>query len=188
MSQLEERSAGTGGTETDSTVGETKKKVEEGAAQAMETARTQAGQATDRLRQTVDDRSTDLGRRAGSMAEAMRRTSEELRAQGKESEASLNDRAVGVVERVGGYLEETDAQRMMSQAEDFGRRRPWLVALAGASVGLLGARLLKSSAQRRSQSGDSVRTLGPRPGYEGVGSTYPPEGSPSAALATGSRP
>lgn len=188
MSQLEERPAGTGGAQDDSMIGETKKKVEEGAGQAMETARTHAGQATDRVRQTVDDRSTDLGRRASSMAQAMRKASEELRSQGKESEASLNDRAVGIVERLGSYLEETDAQRMMSQAEEFGRRRPWVLALAGAGVGLLGARLLKSSAQRRSPGGESMRTLGPRPGYEGVGHPYPPEGPPSSALSTGSRP
>lgn len=184
MSQLEQRHAQAGATEGDSMVAETKHKVEETAGQAVETARSQAGQATDRLRRTVDQRSTDLGHRAGSMAQAMRKTSEELRAQGKESEASLNDRALDVVERVGRYLEEADARRMVSEAQDFGRRRPWVMALAGAGIGLLGARLLKSSASR-SPSGDTPRTLGPRPGYQSTGATSPAGGSPSPAISGG---
>ncbi|HEU4448506.1 MAG TPA: hypothetical protein VFR63_00820 [Gaiellaceae bacterium] len=194
MTQMEQRSADASGSQGDSMVAETKEKVQEGAGQAMETARSQASQATDRLRRTVDERSTDLGRRAGSMAQAMRKTSVELRAQGKESEASLNDRAAGIAERVGGYLEEADAQQMMSQVQDFGRRRPWVMALAGAGVGLVGARLLKSSASR-SSGRDSSRTLEPRPGYEsvgtgyeGVGTGYAAGGSPSSALSPGSRP
>jgi ElaB/YqjD/DUF883 family membrane-anchored ribosome-binding protein len=187
MSQLEQSHAQAGATEGDSMVAETKHKVEQGAGQAVETARSQAGQATERLRRTVDERSTDLGRRAGSMAQAMRKTSEELRGQGKESEASLNDRALDVVERVGRYLEEADARRMMSEAQDFGRRRPWVMALAGAGIGLVGARLLKSSASR-SPGGDMPQTLGPRPGYQGVGAAAPEGASPSAAVSTGSRP
>lgn len=187
MSQLEQRPAQAGGTEGDSMVAETKHNLQEGAGQAVEAARGQAGQATDRVRRTVDERSSDLGRRAGSMAQAMRRTSEELRSQGKESEASLNDRALDVVERVGRYLEEADARQMLSQAEDFGRRRPWLMALAGAGIGLLGARLVKSSATR-SQGADSPRTLGPRPGYQSAGASYPAGGSPSSALPTGGKP
>ena len=187
MSQPEQRPVQAGGTEGDSMVAEAKHKVEKGAGQAVETARSQAGQATDRLRRTVDERSTDLGRRAGSMAQAMRKTSEELRAQGNESEASLNDRALDVVERVGRYLEEADARRMVSEAQDFGRRRPWALALAGAGIGLLGARLLKSSASR-SPSGDMPRTLGPRPGYRSTGATSPAGGSASAAVSAGGWP
>lgn len=187
MTQMDQRSAEAGGTQGDSIVAETKQKVQEGAGQAVETARSQASQATDRVRRTVDERSTDLGRRAGSVAQAMRKTSEELRVEGKESEASLNDRAAGIAERVGGYLEETDAQQMMNQVQDFGRRRPWVMVLAGAGIGLLGARLLKSSASH-SPSGDSAVTLGSRPGYETVGTGYGGGASPPSALSTGGRP
>lgn len=52
---------------------------------------------------------------------------------------------------MGGYLTEADADRMLRDAEDFGRRQPMAVLGIGLAVGFVASRFLKASSQRRYQ-------------------------------------
>ena len=129
-------------TEADSTAGQAKEQAKQQAQQAR-------SQATDKLREQVDQRSTQAGQRAGSTAADVRSVAEELRKQGKDQPAKLAEQAAARVERVGGYLEAADADRILRDVEDFGRQKPWAVALPGLALGFVAARFLKASSSER---------------------------------------
>jgi hypothetical protein len=108
-----------------------------------------AGQAKGQLRSQVDQRSTDAGERVASTAEDVRAVGEELRRQGKDQPAKLADQAAERAERLGSYLTESDADRILRDVEDFGRRQPWAVVVGGLALGFVGSRFLKASSRQR---------------------------------------
>jgi ElaB/YqjD/DUF883 family membrane-anchored ribosome-binding protein len=148
--------------------GQAQDKLHDAADQAREQASKATGQAKSRVREQVDQRSTDFGGRAKGTADDLRSVSEQLRNQGKDQPARLADQAAEQIERAGGYLERSDADRLLSDLEDFGRKRPWTVIGAGLAAGFVASRLLKTSSTQRYQRG-------------GTGST-PAAGSSSNAL------
>ena len=126
--------------------------IDEAREQAQEKAQEAAGQARSRLQREVDERSTQAGERVRSTASDLRSVSQQLRNQGKDSPARLADQAADRVERVGGYLAESDADRILRDVEDFGRRRPLAVMAGGIALGLVAARFLKASSSGRYRS------------------------------------
>jgi ElaB/YqjD/DUF883 family membrane-anchored ribosome-binding protein len=78
--------------------------------------RTQAGEG---IRRQLDDRSTHAGEEVTTAAEP--------------------------VERLGRYLTEADGNRLLRDAEQFARRRPWVAVMGGATLGFLVARFIKAS-------------------------------------------
>jgi hypothetical protein len=168
-------------------VGQAQEKTQQVAGQAQEKAQEAAGQAKQRLAVEVDNRSTRAGEQLRSTAGDVRSVGEELRKQGKDKPAQLAERAAERVERVGGYLHESDGERILRDVEDLARRNTWAVATGGLVVGFLASRFLKASSSRRYES--SVG--GGRPygtGYAdqtpawssdvGVSVGYPPATSP----------
>jgi ElaB/YqjD/DUF883 family membrane-anchored ribosome-binding protein len=121
-----------------STTGQAKEKAQEAAGQAKQKAGSQ-------LRSQVDQRSTDAGHRVGGLASDVRAVGESLREQGKEQPAKLAEQAADRAERLGSYLKESDADRILGDVEDFGRRQPWAVIAGGVAVGLVASRFLKAS-------------------------------------------
>jgi hypothetical protein len=117
--------------------------------QAKEKAQEAAGQAKGALRSQVDQRATDAGRRVGGLASDVRSVGAQLREQGKDGPAKLADQAADRAERIGTYLSESDADRILGDIEDFGRRQPWAVLAGGLAVGLVASRFLKASAGDR---------------------------------------
>ena len=94
---------------------------------------------------------------------------ETLREQGKDQPAKLADQAADRAERLGSYLEESDADRILGDVEDFGRRQPWAVIAGGIAVGLVASRFLKASSSRRYEQ----RTSGQLP--ERTYASYDPD-------------
>jgi hypothetical protein len=123
--------------------------------QAKEQAQQAAGQAKEKagyqLRSQVDQRSTEAGQRIGGYASDVRSVGEQLREQGKDHPAKLAEQAADRAERLGRYLTDSDADRILGDVEDFGRRRPWAVIAGGLALGLVASRLLKASASDRYQ-------------------------------------
>jgi uncharacterized protein YjbJ (UPF0337 family) len=135
-------------------------KVQEVGGQAQEKAQQAAGEAKNRVRDQVDQRSTQAGQRVQTTAGDIRGVGEELRKQGKDQPAKLADQVADRAERAGGYLERSNGDTILRDVEDFGRRQPWAVALGGVALGIVASRLLKASSEgryeqsRRSVSGD----------------------------------
>jgi hypothetical protein len=173
----------------DATAGQAKEQVKDQAEQVKQQAQQAGGQVKDRLREQVDQRSTQAGERVGATAQDVRSVAEELRKQGKDQPAKLAEQAADRVERVGGYLKESDADRILGDIEDFGRQKPWAIALGGLALGFAASRFLKASSSRRYQQlqhpGDTSETVrSPAPPAEmAVSPTTPPAGYPSAATS-----
>ena len=129
--------------------GEAEDRVEQVKDQAQEKVQEASGQAKDRLREQVDQRSTQAGERVASAARDARSVGEELRRQGKDQPARLADQAADRAERLGGYLQQSDADRILRDVEDFGRRQPFALVAGGLAVGFVASRFLKASSQRR---------------------------------------
>jgi hypothetical protein len=122
------------------------------------------GQAKGALRSQVDQRATYAGRRVGGLASDARTVGAQLREQGKDRPAKLADQAADRAERLGSYLTESDADRILDDIEDLGRRQPWAVLAGGVAVGFVASRFLKASAGTRYEQ----RSRGQLPaGFEG---------------------
>jgi hypothetical protein len=126
-------------------------KAQQAAGQAGEKAREVAGDAQDKLREQLDQRSTQAGEKVAGTAEDLRSVGEELRKQGKDMPARLADQAADRTERLGSYLTESDADKMLADVEDFGRRQPLAVLAGGLALGIAAARFLKASSRDRYQ-------------------------------------
>jgi hypothetical protein len=131
-------------------------KVQEAGRQAQEQAQQVAGQAKDRVRGQVDQRSTQAGEQIANQASDIRTVADQLREQGKNKPAQLAEQAAKHTERVGSYLKESDADRILGDAEDFARQRPWAVVAGGIAVGLAASRFLKASSSGRYQSAQQL--------------------------------
>jgi ElaB/YqjD/DUF883 family membrane-anchored ribosome-binding protein len=137
-----------------------KDRVEEVKGQAQEKVQEASGQAKDRVREQVDQRSTQAGERVASAARDARSVGEELRRQGKDQPAKVADQAADRAERLGGYLQESDADRILRDVEDFGRRQPWAVVAGGLALGFLASRFLKASSEQRYRTASSPPARG----------------------------
>ena len=111
---------------------------------AQETAQQAAGEARGRVREQVDQRSTDAGRQVSGTANDARDIAQQLRQQGKEGPAKLAEQAADRAEKLGDYLQSSDADRILSDIEDFGRRQPMAVMLGGLLAGFAASRDRKS--------------------------------------------
>lgn len=148
--------------------------------QAREAAVTQANTgveaATDRLQH---------------VAQAVRQTSQSLREQEQPQIAMIAEKAADQVERASGYFAGKDVRQLVGEVERVARREPVLFVAGGLTLGLIAARLLKStptsggssSSSRAMQtystptypSGMSTYEMGS--GYGQTGSTYGQTGS-----------
>src|ERR687894_195721 len=124
--------------------------------QAAEKSREAVGAARGRAREQVDQRSTEAGEQLSTVAQDTRPVSEELRKQGKEQPAKIAEQAADRVERVGGYLRDSDSDTILRDVEDFGRRQPLAVVAGGFVIGLLASRFLKASSSERYHGGSSA--------------------------------
>jgi hypothetical protein len=145
-------STGTAGGAGDGPTGQAQQKAQEVASQAQDKAREAAGQARGRVRDQVDQRSTQIGEQVKSNAGDVRSVAEELRNQGKDTPAKYAEQAADRAERIGGYLENADGDKILRDVEDFGRSNPWAVAAGGLILGFAASRLLKASSSQRYQS------------------------------------
>jgi len=132
---------------------DTENRVEDAKEQAQEKVQEASGQAKDRVREQVDQRSTQAGQRVASAAHDARTVGEELRRQGKDQPARLADQAADRAERLGTYLKESDADRILRDVEELGRKQPLALVAGGLAVGFVASRFLKASSQRRYASG-----------------------------------
>jgi ElaB/YqjD/DUF883 family membrane-anchored ribosome-binding protein len=128
---------------------EGKELVSQAQQQVQEKTHELRDEAGTRLREQVDQRSTQAGEQVQAVGQAMKQTSEQLRSEGKETPARAVEQAAQKVDDLGGYLRSADADRILHDVERFARRRPWLTAATGAALGFVASRFLKASSERR---------------------------------------
>lgn len=114
------------------------------------------GQAKNTFHQAKERASSSLGEskerfadQFGTIAQALRRTSEHLRSEDQERIAGLTETVARQVDQVANYLRGKDAHAMKQDIENLARRQPALVLGGALVLGLIGARFLKSSERHR---------------------------------------
>jgi hypothetical protein len=136
-----------------STTAQAKDQVRDKTQLAQEKAQGALGQARGRLRDQVDQRSTQAGDQVHSTAQDMRALAEQLRGQGKDTPARVAEQVADRAESFGTYLRDADGERLLRDVEEVARRQPWLVAAGGLALGFAASRFLKASSSRRYQTG-----------------------------------
>lgn len=143
---------------TDSTIGSTatadRSTTEQVKDQVRDKAQGALGQARSRLRDQIDQRSTQAGEQVQSPAQDVRSMAEQLRDQGKDTPARVAEQVADRAESFGSYLRDADGERLLRDVEDVARRQPWLVAAGGLALGFAASRFLKASSSRRYQTRD----------------------------------
>jgi hypothetical protein len=107
----------------------------------------------DRVREGANTQLSTQKNRAtdgiGSVAQAVRQTTQHLRAQQHDTIARYVDQAADQLERVSERLRQKDVGELLQDAQQFARRQPAVFIGSAFAIGLLGARFLKSSRERR---------------------------------------
>jgi hypothetical protein len=127
--------------------------VQEVAQRAQAVAADAADGAGVKLRSQMDQRSTQLGEQVVASAQAIRSGADELHRHGNQAAGDAAYRAATQAERLGEYLQASDANRILTDAENVARRNPWAVVAGGVIAGAAAARFLKASSSRRYQIG-----------------------------------
>ena len=117
--------------------------------QAKERVQDAKQQARGRLREQVDQRSTQAGEQVSSAAADVRSVAQELRTQGKDTPARYAEQAAEKAQQVGQRLQDASGEELLREVEDFARRNPWAVAAGGLVLGLAASRMLKASSGER---------------------------------------
>lgn len=165
---------------SDSTSEQVSELVHGAAEQVQQAAADLRGRASGRLHEQVDQRSSQVGEQLGAAAHSLRGASVSLKSEGKAAAAGGVDQAAQLAEQVGGYLRDTNADRILGDVEHFIRRRPWAAAGGGFVVGLVASRLLKASSADRYQTS----TLGSPPRSGGWATSGREPWSPAEASRT----
>jgi len=124
-------------------------KAQEVVSRAQERAQPAVGQAREKVSGGLDRRSTQAGEQLSSLAQAMRRTGDDLRSQGNEPHGKVAEAAAERMDQAGSYLQRADANTLLGDVEDLARRQPMVAVAGGLILGLAAARFLKASSDRR---------------------------------------
>ena len=142
--------------------------VQEAASATQDKAVELRSKGADQLRQQLDTRTTDAGRQAQSVAQAIRKSGENLRTEGTGTPRPRASRTPPPTasSSSAGTSSRRSGDELLRDAEQFARRRPWLIAGIGLFAGLVASRVMKASSERRYESSSpsyeprSVRELG----------------------------
>jgi hypothetical protein len=125
-----------------------------------ETAQNAVNQGKSLLSKQVDERTTEIGRQIGSVAQELRNVGDQLRQSGPAGlAAGYVDQAAELVERLGGYLQDADGERLLGDLETIARKNPWGIAAGALVLGFAASRFLKTSSARRYYD-DTSRSYG----------------------------
>jgi hypothetical protein len=161
------------GTRQEGLVDQASTQVQEAASTAQEKAVELKDQGKSKLGETLDQRTNEAGGQARKIAQALRRSGQELSNEGNGQQvAGLAEGAADRIERLGAYLERTSGDQLVRDVEDLARSRPWMIAGMGLLAGLAASRFLKASSERR---------YGASPQAGGGSSQYPYRGSPQSS-------
>jgi hypothetical protein len=143
--------------------------------QVVDQAKNTFQQARDRAGSSLGESKNQFATQFGTIAEALRRTTEHLRSEDQQRIAGLTDTVARQVEQVAEYLRNRDARTMRQDLENLARRQPAIMIGGALVLGLIGARFLKSSERRGGSGryGDGQRYSRERSfGYTGYNQPY----------------
>lgn len=122
--------------------------------QMKESAEHVAGSARDQIAGRIDSQKEKVGGTLDDVASALRKTGGDLKDKGPLPE--LADHAADAIERVASFVQSRTIGDIVGDVEGFARREPAIFLGAAFALGLLGGRLLKSTARRDEAEGDDL--------------------------------
>jgi ElaB/YqjD/DUF883 family membrane-anchored ribosome-binding protein len=151
-------------------VGHAASSARETARDAAHEAAEQASNVADQVREKAESQLESQKERAtaslGSMASAVRQTSQKLREEQFDGVAQYVERAADQLERFSNHLRERDLNQLADEARQFARQQPALFIGTSFAAGILAARFIKASsgevrqAWRGDDYGSSTRGYG----------------------------
>src|SRR6476659_6374481 len=128
--------------------------------QVVEQAKSTLQQARERAGSSLGESKDQLADQFGTVADALRRTTEHLRSEEQTRIAGFTDTLARQVDQVSNYLRNKDAAAMRNDLENVARRQPAIMIGGALVLGLIGARFLKSSERRRERGWSGERSTG----------------------------
>jgi ElaB/YqjD/DUF883 family membrane-anchored ribosome-binding protein len=101
------------------------------------------------IREQLDHSSSQAGEQVQAIGQALQSGVDQLRSEGKVVPAKVIAQVAERAEGLGGYLQSSEADKMLMDLERFARRRPWVTAGVGVLAGFVASRFVKASADRR---------------------------------------
>lgn len=168
--------------ETQSAAQKAKEEAKNLAAQAKEETSKIAGQAKDHVQHLVTERKDMAADRLGSVVGVLRDVAQKLQENDEIGGVGrYANQAADQMDRLTHYLRDNDLGAFIRDTETFARRRPELFLGGTFLTGMLLARFLKASSERRHF--DGYEQLGDDPGTAYAGTSY--QGTSSYAAGTG---
>lgn len=121
---------------------------------ATDSARQLASSAQSTARQRLERGRHDAATTLGSVASTLLNSGTQLRDEDQPMAGEYVEQAARQIERVANYVQNADLREIVSEVEDFARRRPAVFIGSAFAVGLLAARFLKSSREAQYRSDD----------------------------------
>jgi hypothetical protein len=157
--------AETSGQETQQRAGASaREQIREVKDQVVDQAKSTFQQARDRAGSSLGESKGQFAEQFGTIADALRRTTEHLRSEDQQRIAGLTETVARQMDQVANYLRSKDARAMRQDLENLARRQPALILGGALVLGLIGARFLKSSERNR-----AGRRIGEGRGYSREG-------------------
>ncbi len=163
--------------------GEAGRKASETAAVVKDQAKRTVSQVTDQAKTNVDSRMGEVASELGSVAEAVRQTSEDLGGQDQEAIARYGNRIADQIEGVSNYLNNRGVEEVLADVEGLARRQPALFLGGAFTLGLLVGRFLRSSNQSMNYQGGDYRGYQDYPSGGNTGGSYTGSGYQSGSAA-----
>jgi ElaB/YqjD/DUF883 family membrane-anchored ribosome-binding protein len=117
--------------------------------QADEKVEQARGAVSSAVSQRVENASAQAATQLGDISSAFRRTSHQLRGEGKDQPAKVVEAVSDRTDQLARYLSESSSSQILDDLERLGRTRPWVAIAGGLAAGVLAGRLLKASSRRR---------------------------------------
>ena len=152
--------------------GQAGSKVSETAAVVKEQAMRTVSQVGEQAKTNVGSRMGDVAQELGTVAEAVRQTSEELSGQDQAGIARYGTRIADQIESVSNYLNERGVEEVLTDVEGVARRQPALFLGGAFMLGLLVGRFVRSSSHNVEYQDGGFRGYQDYPsggGYQGSG-------------------
>jgi len=152
----QKNTSGEGTTATEDMVNEVKSTAGEALDQAKEKVSQAAGQVQQKAKTQLSERKDQVADGMDSVAHALRQTSQQLQDQDTGMVGNYVNKAADAISNISQHVREKDVDQLLHEVEGFARREPAIALGAAFAIGVIAARFLKSSNQRRYSSGEQM--------------------------------
>lgn len=136
---------------TENVINDVKNSAGEVLEQAKDKVSQVADQAQKQAKTQISERKDQFANRVDSLAKALRQTSHQLQGQETGAINGYVDKAANTLSDISSHIRDNNIDQLLHQVEGFARREPAIALGSAFAIGIVAARFLKSSNQRRNK-------------------------------------